>query len=230
MAARTVSRNLLIYKEHGGKMNWQHLTIGKKITAGFGVVLILMLILSALSFMGVGGIVHNAREVIDGNKLDGSLAQKELDHLNWANKVNGLLTDDTVTRLEVETDDHQCAFGKWLYGEGRKQAVQLVPSLVPLLKEIELPHKQLHDSALDISNVFKQPHTGLALTLSHRLTDHVNWVGKLGRAIASEAGGLYAYQAKLKALVNQTVSTIETIDLSDAGQDLSIRKKRHTPS
>ena len=33
-----------------------------------------MLILGGLSFTGVGGIVKNAREVIDGNKLDSHLA------------------------------------------------------------------------------------------------------------------------------------------------------------
>ena len=69
-------------------MNWKDLTIGKKIAAGFSVVIILLIILGGLSFFGVGNIVKNAEEVIDGNKLDGNLAQKEVDHLNWVNKVN----------------------------------------------------------------------------------------------------------------------------------------------
>ena len=83
-------------------------------------------------------------EVVGGNRLRGEILQKEVDHLNWANEVNALLTDDRVTTLDVETDDHKCGFGIWLYGEGRKKAEALVPSLVPILKSIEEPHKKLH--------------------------------------------------------------------------------------
>jgi methyl-accepting chemotaxis protein len=172
-------------------MNWKDMTIGKKIASGFGLVIVLLIILGALSFTGVGGIVDNAEEVIDGNKLDGNLAQKEVDHLNWVNKVNSLLTDESVTQLTVQTDDHQCGFGKWLYGEGRKHAEHLVPALAPMLKEIEAPHKELHLSAVEIGKAFKQPHSGLALTLSNRLTDHVGWVSKLGKSIAIEVGKHY---------------------------------------
>lgn len=193
-------------------MKWKDLTIGKKIAVGFGVVTILLIILGGLSFFGVGDIVKNAKEVINGNMLDGNLAQKEVDHLNWVNKVNALLTDEAVTTLEVQTDDHKCGFGKWLYGEGRKNVETLVPSLAALLKEIEEPHKKLHESAINIGKAFKQPHTELALTLSNRLNDHIRWVGKVGKSIASEAGGLYSYQAQLKNAVDQTVSLLETID------------------
>ncbi|WP_319575526.1 methyl-accepting chemotaxis protein [uncultured Desulfobacter sp.] len=207
-------------------MNLKRLTIGKQIAVGFGVVLILLLILGTLSFTGVGGIVKNAGEVIDGNKLDGDLAQKEVDHLNWVNQVNALLTDDSVTTLDVETDHRKCGFGKWLFGEGRKQAEELVPDLVPILKAIEEPHKKLHDSAIEISRVFRQPHAGLALALSNRLTEHVQWVGDLGQALASEAGGLYSYQMLLKNQVDQAVSAIETIEKNNRFDTIEARQKR----
>ncbi len=193
-------------------MSWRNMSFGKKIGVGFGAVLFLLSVVGFLSFSGVGKIVANAKEVIDGNKLDGSLAQKEVDHLNWANKVNALLTDETVTTLKVQTDDHKCGFGKWLYGEDRKHAESLVPSLASLLKEIEAPHRKLHESAIEIDKVFKQPHAGLALTLSDRLTDHVSWVSRLGEALASEAGGLYAYQTQLKNAVDQVISVLRSND------------------
>ena len=78
-------------------MNWRRMTIGKKISLGFGMVLVLLTVAGVLSYSGVGGIVGNAEEVISGNKLDAVLAQKEIDHLNWANAVNALLTDEKVT-------------------------------------------------------------------------------------------------------------------------------------
>ncbi len=108
-------------------MALDQLTIGKKIALGFGIVLVLLAVVGVLSFSGVGGIVKNATQVIDGNKLDGLLAQKEVDHLNWSNGVNALLTDSQVTKLSVETDHEKCEFGKWLYGDGRVEAEKNIP-------------------------------------------------------------------------------------------------------
>ncbi|MCG8620117.1 MAG: methyl-accepting chemotaxis protein [Desulfobacterales bacterium] len=160
-------------------MNWSTMTIGKKIGTGFGIVLVLLTIVGVLSYTGTKGIVTNAEEVIDGNKLDGNLAQKEVDHLNWVNQVNALLTDEAITKLSVQTDDTKCAFGKWLYGEGRKQAEALVPSLAPLLKEIEAPHKALHESAIAIDKVFKQANPRLPTLFTQREVDHLKWAAKI---------------------------------------------------
>ncbi|MBU3952296.1 MAG: CZB domain-containing protein, partial [Proteobacteria bacterium] len=163
-------------------MNWKNLTIGKKITLGFGIVIILLVVLGALSFSGVGSIVKNASEVIEGKALDGELAQKEVDHLNWVGAVNKLLTDETVTQLAVETDHTQCGFGKWLYGDGRQHAEGLVPSLVPLFKEIEEPHRHLHESALAIGKTFKQADIHLPALLAEREVDHLKWAAKIQEA------------------------------------------------
>jgi methyl-accepting chemotaxis protein len=160
-------------------MSWKSFTIGKKIGVGFAVVLFLLLVLGILSYLGVHSIVENATEVIDGNKLNGELAQKEVDHLNWMNKVSALLSDDKVTSLNVETDDHKCGFGKWLFGEGRRQAEQLVPSLAPLFKGIEGPHHQLHQSAVGIGKNFQQADVGLPGFLCAREVDHLEWVAKV---------------------------------------------------
>ena len=47
-------------------------------------------------------------------------------------------------RLTIQTDPHKCAFGKWYYGEGRKEAEKLVPELKGPMAEIEDPHRKLH--------------------------------------------------------------------------------------
>ena len=86
---------------------FKNMTIGKKIGLGFGMVLVALSVVVALSFTGVGGIVDNAEQVIYGNSLDADMTQKEVDHLNWANEVSALLTDEQVTKLDVEIDDHQ---------------------------------------------------------------------------------------------------------------------------
>jgi methyl-accepting chemotaxis protein len=131
-------------------LTMKNMSIGKKITLGFGIVLILLVAIGVMSFTGVSDIVKDAHEVIMGNELDRELAQREVDHLNWVNKVNAFLNNESVTKLEVEVDDHKCGFGKWLYGEDRKETEKLFADIAPLLKEIEEPHRQLHLSAVEI--------------------------------------------------------------------------------
>ena len=164
-------------------MSWNELTIGKRIGVGFGVVIVLLVLLGVLSFAGVGGIVKNASEVIDGKALDGTLAQREVDHLNWANAVNDLLSNDQVHELSVETDYTKCGFGRWLYGEGRHRAEMLIPSLAPLFKEIEIPHKQLHDSAIQIKSAYTRADTKLPEFIARKEIDHLNWTAAIRSAI-----------------------------------------------
>lgn len=147
-----------------GKMAW-----------GFGIILLFLCVVSAWAIWGIMGIIDNAEEVIGGNKLVGDLVEKEVDHLIWASEVNRLLTDDAVTELDVQTDDHLCAFGKWLYGDGRDEAVALVPDLAPILSQIEAPHEALHTSAEKISAVFVQADSALPGELCSREVDHLKW-------------------------------------------------------
>ncbi|MDY7033966.1 MAG: methyl-accepting chemotaxis protein [Thermodesulfobacteriota bacterium] len=184
-------------------MKVRNLTIGKKNTLGFGVVLILLGLVVVLSFTGVGGIVKNAEHVIDGNRMDGMLAQMEVDHLNWAGQVNALLTDDTITELHVETNHRKSNFGKWLYGDGRKEAEKLVPSLSPILKDIERPHRKLHESAIAIRENFKQADPTLPGYLATRELDLLEWVVQVNEIFSKNLPGLDVNTDDHKCLLGQ---------------------------
>ncbi len=155
------------------------ITIGKRIAIGFGVVLLLLAVAGIASYLGVEGIVKNADQVIQGNALDRNLAQKEVDHLNWAAKVSALFTDDKMGKLTVQTDPHKCAFGRWLYGPGRKRAEAQVPELVPLLKKIEKPHKRLHQSAVKIGRLYHRVDLGLGDFLRDMKSAHLIWTNRV---------------------------------------------------
>jgi methyl-accepting chemotaxis protein len=171
-------------------MDWKNLTIAKKIFLGFGVILTLLIVVGILSFTGVKHIVHDASQVIDGNKLDGVLAQKEVDHLNWVNKVNALLTDKTVTHLDAQRDHRKCGFGQWLYGENRTAAEELIPSLAPLFKAIEEPHQQLHASAIAIGEHFKQADAHLPALILELEIDLLNWASRIRDAFLNNESEL----------------------------------------
>ncbi|MCK5581744.1 MAG: CZB domain-containing protein, partial [Candidatus Omnitrophica bacterium] len=135
---------------------FKNMTVGKKIMCGIGVVLLFLVIVWVISFFGMGKTVDNATEVIYGNELDALMTQREVDHLNWVKQVTAFLTDDTITELKVEIDDHQCGFGKWLFSDARKDAESNVNGLDSILKAIEDPHHKLHQSADHIKKVFQQ--------------------------------------------------------------------------
>jgi len=181
-------------------MNWSGMTIGKKISLGFGVVLALLVILSLSSFIGVGKIVGNAEEVINGGRLNAELAQREVDHLNWVGKVTGVLLTGG-TELSVETDPHKCGFGKWYYGEGREHAEKQFPTLKSLFAEIEEPHKKLHESASAIKGSLASGGTSAALAVyTAQTVPALHSVQGLLNKIREEARGLVLTdQAMLEA-------------------------------
>jgi methyl-accepting chemotaxis protein len=156
--------------------NW---SIGKKIGTGFGVVLGLLAIVAVWSVTGIGTIVGNASEVIDGNALRGLMVEKEVDHLKWAGKVGELINDDSVTQLDVQTDPHKCAFGKWYYSDERKEAEAMVPELAGILADIEDPHTRLHTSAVNICDHFKQADLSVGGFLRESKTGHLAWATKV---------------------------------------------------
>ncbi|MBF0417777.1 MAG: CZB domain-containing protein, partial [Magnetococcales bacterium] len=162
---------------------WKNLSLGKKILTGIGLVLVLLMVVGGWSLQGISGMVRDGLEVVAGNKLRGELLQREVDHLNWANKVSAFINDEKATEMGVQLDHTQCAFGKWYYGEGRQHAEQLVPDLKPVLASVEEPHKHLHASAKKISQVFQRADPRLPEFLTQREVDHLVWSGKVQDAI-----------------------------------------------
>jgi methyl-accepting chemotaxis protein len=162
---------------------WKDLRLSRKFGVGFGLVLGLLCLLAVWAVVGIGGIVRNAGEVIDGNKLRGDFVQRIVDHLKWSEQVSALLTDSKVTKLTVETDPHKCAFGKWYYGEGRALAEKLVPEIKPLMARIEEPHRHLHESAVAIAENFVNVDPGLAKFFYAKQVDHLLWTNSVMDAV-----------------------------------------------
>ena len=160
-------------------MAWKDFRLNVKFFIGFGLILLLLVGVGLWSIYGITNIVGNAAQVIDGNKLRAEMVQREVDHLNWANKVNELLNNNDVTELNVETDPHKCAFGKWYYGEGRREAEALVPAVKPLLDDIEEYHNTLHQSAKKVGEAFRQADVQLPQFLAEKEVDHLEWLSEV---------------------------------------------------
>lgn len=164
-------------------MKWKNLKLGKKFFISFGLIITLLVVVAFWSINGIGNIVGNAEKVIDGNKLRTELEHKYVQHLQWASNVSSLLTNDDITKLSVQTNPRECAFGKWYYGEGRKHAESLAPELKDLFDKIEKPHIQLHQTAVQIDKVFFQADAALSAKLREAKSDHLIWMHSIKNAL-----------------------------------------------
>ena len=171
-------------------MKWKNIKLSGKFAIGFGLILLLLAIVAAFASYGIGTIGNHACEVTEGNSIKSQITQNEVDHLNWAGNVSRLLTDDKVTELQVETDPHQCGFGKWYYSDERKQAEEHIPGLKELLNEIEEPHNKLHKTAIAISNAFHQADGSLPQFWSEKEAEHLEWVQQVLMFISGHSAKL----------------------------------------
>ncbi len=123
------------------------LTLGKKIAFGFALGIGALVITSLLAYLGSGQILENAKKVTANKEVDRILTQSEVDHLVWGRKLVNAVVDPEVKNIEVQFDPHKCNFGKWFYGEGRKNAEVVAPYLAKTLAGMDASHSKLHQSA-----------------------------------------------------------------------------------
>ena len=136
-------------------MRWKDVKLGGKFTISYGLIIVLLIVVAIWSIKGIYGLVVNAEEVIDGNEIRSHIEKTHVQHLKWTLDLNKYITDETVTELNVQIDPHQCAFGKWYYGEGRKHVEGIAPELKPIFEAMEEPHLHLHESASEIEEIVK---------------------------------------------------------------------------
>ncbi len=129
------------------------LKLSQQILLGFLLIGSLLVILSLVSHFGIKSMHKMAQDAEHAADTVSQLKTMEIDHHEWAESVEQSLLQkyDPGMKLTVETDDHQCNLGKWMYGEPRKLLEKYYPQLVPILKKMEDPHHRLHESIKEIN-------------------------------------------------------------------------------
>ena len=176
------------------------LTLGKKLLLGFGIVLLLLMGVGVLTNFGIGRIVDQAVEVIKANSLSGFLAQCEVDHLAQMGEVQQFLSANGNQALSVESNPRKCELGKWLYGQKRSAAEQLIPGLAPELKKIEAAHLRLHQSIVEVTDTFKPADMLLPAKLVEGEVDMLKWTAAVHEALVKK-------KSKLDVPINALEST-----------------------
>lgn len=198
---------------------WKNMTVGMKITCGMGLVLVLLFAVGYISFTGMGKTVDNAKEVIYGNELDALMTQKEVDHLNWVKALTNFLTNESIKTLDIQLDHMQCGFGGWLYGDSRKEAEKRVKGLSSILKDIEEPHHQLHESARNIQEVFRRANTSLPGVLAMRIIDHMNWANSIRDTFLKNKEAITVQSDPTKCALGKWLESDEARHAYEGGTD-----------
>jgi methyl-accepting chemotaxis protein len=192
---------------------WKNLSIGKKLTIGFGIVLLGVIVVSAVAVFGSRDIARKGLEVIRGNALDAELAQREVDHLIWAQKLSTFVTDGNATELTVQTDPTECGFGRFLYGTGRQEAEALVPELAEGFQAVDEPHRLLHQSAVEIQRLYRPIDSSLGDFLREKKVDHLVWAQKVSTALIERKSNVDVQLDPTKCSLGKWMGSDQVTDL-----------------
>ena len=105
-----------------------------------------MLLVTFLSISSINKIISNNEQIVELGNVSLLFTEKISDHLAYVNKLLIAIVDTNVATLEIQTDSHLCAFGKWYYSEERRNTEKAYPELASILQEVEEPHQKLHQS------------------------------------------------------------------------------------
>lgn len=201
-------------------MKWKDLLISKKFIVAFGSVIIILIALAIWAIVGIGNIVSDAGTVIDGNKMRSNLEQKYNQHLKWAEQLSELLYDEEVTSIDIETNPHNCAFGKWYYGNGLTEIERLAPELLAHVHQMEQPHIDLHESAVKVLDSYQPADYNLSILLEKIKGDHLSWANNARKALLTKQTRLNVQLDPTLCNMGKWLANESTIEISNTNPEL----------
>ena len=128
------------------------MTIRKKLLLAFGIILVLMIVMSIVSYNRLGSIESANRQLMRKMELVHHFEERKTDHLTWLNQLSNSLLHGT--KFEGQLDFHLCNLGKWYYeylesADFENSSEEIKQKLLAL----EEPHKMMHQSARKVNDL-----------------------------------------------------------------------------
>ncbi len=161
---------------------FKNLKIGKKLALGFGMVLVLLAVISVYNYNSFCSVEDQLTFVHETDEAEVFAISKEVDHVMWMAKVSELFLDEDVTALDVQTDPTKCGLGTWLHSEETRKRAAGDAELAALLDRIEEPHRHLHESAIEIDEEYVAFDMQLKSLLADRWIDHLDWINQVANS------------------------------------------------
>jgi methyl-accepting chemotaxis protein len=132
--------------------------LSTKLYLGFGTVLALVALLSAVVMINLQRIGTKSSDYVQYAHYDKFMTEREVDHLKWVRGLESVFLHD-LDKVRVQLDPTKCGLGQFIYGEQGKKLCAADPRLCELIEAVKEPHKALHESAKHISELWKKSGT-----------------------------------------------------------------------
>ena len=126
--------------------------IDKKIVLGFVAITVMIIAVTATSFVSFNNFVKLFNQTQEKIQLAKFTTEKEIDHLLWADNISKGLIEEKA--INITLDPTACGIGKWIYQS--LQDKNFSPEVMKHIHELEPVHKLLHESGKDLLDQFSQ--------------------------------------------------------------------------
>ncbi|MDK2896639.1 MAG: methyl-accepting chemotaxis protein [Candidatus Atribacteria bacterium] len=123
------------------------ISLRKKLSLGFGVLIVVLVILTILAYWSIDQIHNFSHQVAEIKDRENFLLQRKVDHLLWQEQLSFAIFNGEQFRGEL--DPTRCNLGQWLLEE--ETAAIEDEEIQNVLAQIKVPHEALHRSAQEIN-------------------------------------------------------------------------------
>lgn len=188
------------------------MTIGKRISLGFSVIIACMVVLSVGVYVGIGNILTKAQNIISLKKWPQKISEIKFSELQWLSSVSEYVGNVKEKKLAVNTDPSKSAIGSFLLGPERAEFEKAFPGSSEILRNLEESNKKLYESVQKIASVQRVERTGIRTYLLQTvLKDHQKFLEDVVLQVERETAGIMNYQLITRSVVQSALSMIKAI-------------------
>jgi methyl-accepting chemotaxis protein len=151
---------------------------GTGIAIGFVLLLALIVVYVFLSYRAFGVLIRDSAVMGNSGDLAAEISRGRIEVHSWNTGLSALLMGDPDAG-PVAADPRDCSFGRWLHGQGRKQAQDRFPALATLFKDMEKPHAEMHAAAARIIHALQQEKMVIPDLLARVIEEQQQWKDRI---------------------------------------------------
>ncbi len=128
------------------------MTIRKRLLMAFGIIFVLMIAMSIVSYSNLAHIESANKELLDEMEIIHLFENRRADHLVWLNKLGNSLLHEV--KFDGQLDYRICNLGKWYYDYLESAEFEASPEEIQQkILALEEPHRKMHLSAAKITDL-----------------------------------------------------------------------------
>ncbi|HEU0265592.1 MAG TPA: methyl-accepting chemotaxis protein [Geobacterales bacterium] len=188
-------------------MGWKDIALARKLTIGFGGLLLLLIIMSGLLMYRASRFSSELADISRMEELTEELLQHNMGQLIWTTTLSSAVVQGDATLGRIEMDPARCSFGKWYLSSERVRDEELVPALRGPLAELAEPHRRLHQSAATISSLMQSGGSGKQKAIAYFRSETLPNLNKIRASLEQATEALIEHNQETKENIAASLAT-----------------------